>query len=247
MEEVFLQLGFSNKEARLYIFMLEAGPMTAQAIAKNNKETRTNTYMILDRLASEGLVLIDSNTPVKRFVAGDPAVLKNKLAEQQQELKQKNALLASTLPELSALFRLNQHKPGVLYLEGLKGFKALLEDNARATDSIDLIASEDIVNNHEAWAMLQKGIAKRWAKGIKTRALFNAPDDEWKSIKMLQNAGYETRRWGDNTIPGEIVVYGKKVALTVYRPTIIVTILTNDVIAETFKFVFEKLWKEATT
>lgn len=245
MQELLIQLGLKPKEVKFYLYMLEAGSLTAQEIAKANKETRTNTYMILERLISEKLIEVDEGSPIKRFIATDPVALKDKLLKQQQELKQKHMMLTAALPDLSALFRLSQHKPGVMYLEGIKGFKALLDDNAKATTQIDLIASEDIVHDREAWAMLQKGIAKRWAKGIKTRGLFNTPDEEWNEVKTLQNTGYKVRRWGKDTLPGEIVIYDNKVAFTAYHPVLIVTILTNDVIADTFRAVFEHLWEKA--
>lgn len=246
MKDVLLKLGLGEKEVRFYLFLLAAGWLTAAEIAKQLHETRTNTYMVLERLGANNLVEVDETTAVRKYAAADPSMLKSRLTAQQLEFKQAHAALAAAMPELSSIFQLSHHRPGVMYWEGLEGFKILLEDNAKLTEgTIDLIASDLIIQNPAAWELLQKGIAKRKARGVATRGLFHAPADKWSEIKKLQTKGYEVRRWGQEELPGEIVIYGNKVAFTVYRPSLIVTIMTNEIMAKTFKIIFGQLWATA--
>lgn len=246
MESLLIELGLNDKEAKVYLFLLEEGEQTATQIANGTRESRTNTYMILERLLNEGLVGTNNNSAVRRFTANNPLNLQKRLLGEQQRLKQANAALQTAMPSLNSLFNLGQHKPGVLYLEGLNGFKTLLEDNARTNKRIDLLASDEAMENQAAWELLQKGTTKRAARGISTRGLFHVSSKKhWQQIKKWENKNYEVRRWGKEPLPGEIVIYGDKVAFTVYKPAFIVAVTTDAVMAQTFRIIFEQLWQGA--
>ncbi len=246
MDTVLQELGLNEKEARFYLYLLEEGSLTAAEIAKRLKESRTNTYMVMDRLTAENLIEADDTTPVRLYRAADPAVLKSRVSRQMQEVKQTHAALQSVLPELSSLFNLSQHRPGVTYLEGIEGFKTLLEDNAKLKQgTIDLLASSEAPINIQSWELLQRGIAKRAARGVVTRAIFDVREDKKPLIQDFAGKNYEIRFWGQTPLPGEIVIYGNKIAFTVYQPSLIVTIMTNEVMAGTFRVIFEQLWQTA--
>lgn len=246
MEELLSRLGLNEKESKFYLLLVHAGWLTAAEIAKKTGESRTNAYMVLDKLIADNLVEVSEASAVRRYGAADPIHLRSRLGQQQQQLKQTQAALAAALPQLASTYKLGQHRPGVVYFEGLAGLKALLEDNAKTTSgTIDLIASNEALSNKEAWAMLQKGIAKRAAKGIATRGLFHVREDKKPVIKRFATSRYEIRFWGNQPLPGEIVIYGHKIAFTVYQPSLIVVIMTNQVLAETFRVIFEQLWAHA--
>lgn len=246
MESILQELGLNEKEARFYLYLLEEGNTTAAEVAKRLKESRTNTYMVLEKLTAENLIEIDDTTPVRLYRAADPAALKARINKQMQQIKQTHAVLQSALPELSSLFNLSQHRPGVTYLEGIEGFKTLLADNARLKQgTIDLIASNEASSNPEIWELLQRGIAKRAAKGVVTRGLFHIREDKRPLINSFAGKNYQIRFWSQEPLPGEIVIYGNKIAFTVYQPSLVVTIMTNDIMSQTFRIIFEQLWQSA--
>lgn len=53
-EQQLKQLGFSDKEAKVYMASLELGPDTAQEIAKKAGVNRTTTYVIIEKLIKKG-------------------------------------------------------------------------------------------------------------------------------------------------------------------------------------------------
>ncbi len=244
MNDLFIRLGFSEKEAFCYHILLENGSLTASDVSKRISESRTNTYMILERLDKSGMVIIDDSLAVRRYGAADPSVLKQNLIVKQQELKRTQNLLVNYLPELNSLYNLERLKPGVVYLEGIKGLEVMLDDMARSNDEVLLIPGGPIKG--EAWETLKNGIIKRANKGIKTRAIFQEDARELIDHKLHQKQKYEVRFWGKAENPGEVVVYGNKCVFTAYEPEIINTILTNDVIAQTLRSIFEGLWAQAT-
>lgn len=245
MNELFIQLGLHEKEARLYQFLLEQTAMTAASIAKHIDESRTNTYMILERLEQNGLVESDDSKAVRRYLAADPQVLRRLLVAQQSNLKQANTALNQALPKLQSLYNLGQLKPGVVYLEGLDGLKTLLDDVARSGEEVLIIPSEHSPNVPEAWKVLQEGVNKRAKLGVKTRIIFPEGARENLEFDRLKGQEYNIRFWGGRDYPGELVVYGDKCVFTTYHPQVINTILTDAVISQTLRMLFEDLWDRA--
>lgn len=245
MNELFVSLGYSEKESRIYRYLLEEGLKTAAQIAEDVDETRTNTYMILERLEKAELVKSDDTQAIRRYEIADPIVLKQSVFNKQQELRQIQMLLNQNLPKLQSLYSLSQLKQGVVYLEGLSGLETMLSDMARTKSEVLLIPSREVPGIPDTWKALKKGIEKRSKLGVKTRAIFQENARGMLDSQLHKRQKFEVRYWGTEEYPGELAVYGDKCVFTTYKPVIINTILTNQVMAETLRAIFEEIWKVA--
>ncbi len=247
MEQVLQQLGLNAKETNFYLYLLKNTQKTGAELAKELGETRTNTYMVLGKLIETGLVELEVSSPARHYSAANPEKLKGLLTSRQQQLRQAHSGLSSVLPELGSIFNLTQHKPGIIYFEGIEGYKAFQEDSFRLGEPISIIASLAAPENKQAWDEIQKVAQKRNKNNIETRILFHTDAKNWLDVPALQAKGYEVRFWGETPLEGEIAIYGNKVGLTAYQPVLITTVITNEVIAGTFRAIFEQLWDAAKT
>ncbi len=245
MDEVLTQLGLNAKEARFYLFLLAEGERTASQLSKDLGETRTNTYMVLNGLVEQGLVRVGA-AAVKQYGAAEPLKLRELVTAQQLRLRQSQAALSAALPQLTSVYNLGEHKPGVIYLEGLKGYRIFLEDLTKTGQNVHLLGGNTAPQSEEARQMLQAAIAKRKQKGIPTQAIFHAGARNWPHIDSFAARGFAVRFWGEQPLDSEIVIYANKVSFTIYKPKLIVTVITNDVLALTFHTVFEQLWSQAS-
>lgn len=245
MQEALKQLGLNDKEAKIYLLLLEEGSLAASPLAKRAQESRTNTYMILESLEEQGLVATDDSQAIRYFKANDPVMLKQLLVSRQLELKQAQSSLNWVLPKLKSFYTLNELKPGVVYLEGLDGLRVMLDDVVRSSEEVLIIPSDYSPRVPEAWKVLQEGVNKRAKLGVKSRIIF--PEAVRKDLEFdrLTKQKMEIRFWGKREYPGELVVYGNKCVFTTYMPKVINTILTDDVIAQTLRSLFEELWEQA--
>ncbi len=243
MDELFNKLGLSQKEANCYKLLLSTGSMPVSDIAQALKENRTNTYMILDKLEKNGLISKDETKAVRRYEAIEPSGLKNILLIKQQEFRHTTTLLNRYLPELQSTYNLSKFKPGVVYLEGKKGLKIILDDMSKSNEELLLIPG--IKPEKEVWEILLTGILKRSRKGIKTRAIFSEANREVLNKQLHKKQKYEVKYWSEPEYPSEIVVYGNKCVFTAYQPKIVITVITNEIIAMTLKGVFENLWQNS--
>ncbi len=58
--------------------------------------------------------------------------------------------------------------------------------------------------------------------------------------------GYDVRFWNETPFVADIVLYDDKIGMTAYGDALITTVITNKVIADTFRVIFEGTWEAAT-
>jgi len=65
VQEMLMELGLTQNESRVYIYLSKNGFTKARDIAKNQELPRTQTYHLLTALHNKGIVSVISGTPTK--------------------------------------------------------------------------------------------------------------------------------------------------------------------------------------
>lgn len=171
-----LKYGLSQKEADVYLALMELGYATVQQIAQKSAVNRATTYIIVDSLIDKGLVSTFEKEKKTFYAAENPENLMNYLAAQEREYKEKRNELQRVLPDLLGIFNLAQNKPAVKYYEGKEAFQTMYKEFFRA-DKDKLVRSfypyslfysvkdnqeikSAILNNHKS--LTDKGFQFRW-------------------------------------------------------------------------------------
>lgn len=125
MEKILTQLGFSIKEAKVYLACLEMGKSEVSMIARQGNISRTNCYQILELLVSKKIVRIAQQKPKKIYQSEIPEklqeLLENDIKEKQNQLEK----LRQSLPRLKSLYNTLENKPQVRFFEGVDGLKEM--------------------------------------------------------------------------------------------------------------------------
>jgi len=245
MEEALIKLGLSNKEAKLYLLLLEHPERTAAQVAEAMQEKRTNVYALLESLQEKGLIGVDGAHKIKRFNATDPSVLNEYLQKEQERHMQAAASLRAAMPRLRSVHSLATNKPGVVHMAGMQGVQTLLEDMVRSTSEVLLVASNDVPSDTSDLELFRELLMQRKAAGVRTRALFHKGPHETRIREAFASRGFETRFMGDQPYKGEVVLYEDNTVFTVYDPSLMVTVVTNQYITDTMRAMFEELWQVA--
>lgn len=119
MEELIEQLkslNLSDKEARVYLSLLELGPSTPYKIAKRARLKRPTAYVIAEELVSKGLIVQVTGEKKKLYMARSPE-------SYFEDVESRLRIAKKSLPELMALQKKTSEKPNILYYEGLEGIK----------------------------------------------------------------------------------------------------------------------------
>lgn len=70
--EALQQYGFSNKEAKIYLALLELGQATISDISNITKFPRSSIYTIIEELKQRGVVFEYEHNKIKEFIPQKP-------------------------------------------------------------------------------------------------------------------------------------------------------------------------------
>lgn len=118
LEDIIQTLGLNDKEARVYLALLQKGASSAYSIAVKSDLKRPTAYFVLDELVKRGVASLIPRSKKKLYRATPPEDLIEKAEENLKKVKEK-------LPELKALSDTGIEKPHVSYLEGIEGIREI--------------------------------------------------------------------------------------------------------------------------
>lgn len=240
---ILRKAGLTESQAKGYLALIEHGQLSPAKLGELTGESRTNAYMICDKLEKLGLA-IKKDTKDLIYAPAPPTALKALLIKQQQQLKQSNEELSGILPALMTKFRLNSDSPGVTSLEGVSGIKTLYGDLLRGGHDLSIIPSQYDRIDTEVSDEIDKQIAKQLNLGIKSRVLY--PKITAKEAVALKDRGVEVRACNLEA-PAQIIIYGQSVAISTFRHGMITSVINHPDIAETLQALFDQLWERADT
>lgn len=102
--------GFYDKEAKIYLTMLELGSSIASTIARRAEINRGTTYSILEDLKRRGIVQDMIKDKVKYYSAISPEILFKQHEEKYEKIK-------AQLPEILAISNKFGSKPKTQFFE----------------------------------------------------------------------------------------------------------------------------------
>lgn len=237
-------LGFSNKEATVYVALLELGRGTVTQIARKAGINRTTGYDILDSLVNKGVVNISGKEPKQEYVAEPPEAIIGFLKREAETAKERIAKAEDFIPQLRSVHA-TQNRPRIKFYEGTEGLKQVYEDTLTSTETIRAYANAGDV---------QTGIPnyfpeyykRRARKGIAIRAIFpqtpagiarSAFDaEEKREVAFVPADKY--------SFSPEINIYDNKIMIASWKEKLGVSIESAE-IADAMKKIFELAWAES--
>ena len=246
-------LGLSNKEARVYVANLMLGPSGVQQIAELSGIKRVTTCVILESLASIGLVSQTLKARKTLFVAESPENLNRLLDSREKSLVDQRNQLEEIMPDLVAIKNLPTDAPTVKFYEGIEAirsmnatfFEQFKKEGVKQTYGIsDLDQLRNIFPDIEKRA----GNPERIRAKIKSKFIYTSSRGNVMSGND-EEAGRESRYIPrdlyafncDISIAGDYVLL---VSLTARNP--IGVAIKSNAIADGMKMVFDLAWKAAS-
>lgn len=114
--EPLKNIGLTEKEAKVYLALLQLGTATPYSIAKKSGLKRPTAYVIAEELVEKGLIVHIPGEDPKKYIARSPESFLE--AQEAKLLKAK-----SILPELRSLQKKTTEKANALYFEGVDGLR----------------------------------------------------------------------------------------------------------------------------
>lgn len=245
LEKQLQALGLSEKEAKVYLAALELGQAPVQKIAAAAKLPRPTCYLQINTLSQRGLMTSVEEGKKRLFIAEPPEALLTLFQHEAEEVKTKQEALAHMLPELKSRMT-GDDLPKVRLYEGLEGLEAMRRELLKLKNTEWYVICgadhyDSVVPRDSQVTQLRRIVSQR----LRCKAILVDVKPTEKIIPELKYL-YE-RYWVPSSkydFPGEIAIFGNKVALLSYDKRPIGVIIENRAISTAmrsfFKLAFER-------
>ncbi|MBU2541991.1 TrmB family transcriptional regulator [Patescibacteria group bacterium] len=244
---ILKKLGFSDKEAKIYLALLRLGPSSVRKLAEISEINRGTAYDILKSLQDKGIVSYYNKDTKQYFVAENPEKLHDLVKKQQDELSSVDSQLGKMISELHALHNKGGHRPVARYYEKNEINKILEDVLATCEDSEDPSAGAQgkLYRIYSAEGMREYLYESfptfsdvRIAKGIGVKVIAIGEGGELR--------GLDERKWlktEEDTSTYIIIYPGKTAYISLNAKNEPVgVVIENDGVCKTQKIIFDNLW-----
>lgn len=241
--ELLQQLGLTASQAKTYLTLIEKGELAPPALARLTGETRSNTYMILQKLEELGLVEKMNQAKKISYQPTSPVALESLAEKHRRDSVTVEQQVKHSMPQMLSYFYAFTEKPGIRLLQGLEGLKEIYTDTLRTKQDVYFMRTPKEVE-FLGDDFFERYKTRRAKLGITTHAFTPGPPSAQKSAG--DKAYKMIRTWmnpRDYDAPVEVNVYGDKVGFLVYGEEIMGVIVQNKHIAESMRQIFTMLKK----
>jgi predicted DNA-binding transcriptional regulator len=233
-------IGFSDKESRVYLAALELGPATAQQVAAKATVNRPTTYVAIESLIKRGLMSSIQKGKKRFFVAEPPENLSSIFKQQRNELEQREERMKEIMGDLRILALGSEARPQVVFYEGSEGVERMRQTlrECKVKDvhtfymadyAFDEFPRSD--GDHRDW----------FRKNKKIQAIYSS-----KNGPILEGVddGVERRfiPYDEYPFQSEISINGPIVSIVHYTPLVGIQVF-HEGIARTLRRLFLLAWK----
>lgn len=235
LSTILIECNFTEREAAVYLAILELGDATSRSIAVKTGIQRTYVYDLVEKLLQLGFVREVKEEGKSVLVAVEP----EQLVEIQKERLHR---LERALPELQALQNSQIQKPRVLYFEGREGIKNLHKETLQFPGEVAAFSTPFFYTMEER-KRGKEYIGERLRKQTPIRVLGEVSQEmieakqrdkkELRQTRMLPKELYSSSM--------DIVLSANSVAVIDYRKQFGFLIEGSE-FAKVMKMIFELVW-----
>ncbi len=233
-------LGLSEKEAVVYLALLELGRSTVSKIARKAGVNRATAYVILDSLTGKGLITMSGKEPKQEYSPESPERLIELCKAKRDEADSRIIHAERIVAQLKPMYQVGD-RPRVRFYEGRDGLKQVYEDTLTASGEILAFGSYE-VEEMDLGPYFSSYYRRRAAKNIPVRGI--AP----KTPLAEKRAALGTAEKRDLTLvpkrfgpKPELDIYDNKVMIASWREKLGIIIESAE-IADAMKKIFELAW-----
>lgn len=244
------QLGFSDIEAKLYLSLLESGPMSVKDLSESVDVKRTTAYFHIDTLIEKGLIIRVVRGTRKQVAAVQPenalhALVQQRLVNAECVKKELPTMLRDIDKTYAGLKSSDTFE--VKHYKSISGIRSIYDDLFKSEDLcsyINLVGSGSLFTDNIG--LLDEAFAKN--PKLQLRELIDdSPISRYETgINLSRHKGRYFRKF----MPSELKltsedthIYDGKVAIVHFVGKVSGLVLKNSDYYNNAKAMFEYFWK----
>jgi len=238
LEESLIKYGFSQKEVKIYLAVLDLGQASVLEVSRKSNIKRPTAYIILDDLIKRGLIRRLPKKKGDRFIASNPEKL-------VQNLKSKEKELSRIIPLLQAMYKVKKNRPSVKYFEGKKGVKEVYDEIRKAKKYIDFFGSIEILQKKVPSKLLSISDIKKM--NIDVRELMPATKvnkEYFEKVKKYKNKKHQVKLMSrEIKLETDNAIFDNKIAIISIKKNYFAVVIESQDIAQSYRNMYELAYK----
>ena len=236
------ECGLSQKEASVYLAMLELGTASVQDIAMKAGVNRSTTYLMIESLQRRGLISNFDKGSKPQLTAENPEKLIAGVVDELAGVEARKQRLQNSLPHLLAMFQ-SADKPVVRFFEGEEALSMIREEVAQTREPFWEVYAVDepliaLANTRgEERIQTTRRLTGRALMAIKPGCV----------PPYFDMRGIETRQIDYHSCPfsGDITITGNKLFILTAQPRGMGIIVESKEVVDIFRALYEAAWRIA--
>jgi sugar-specific transcriptional regulator TrmB len=234
LESVLQALGLNEKQAKVYLALLQMGKGSVPAISVKAGTKRPTTYLLLEELRMKGLVMLLPRKAKVLYTANSP----QQLLEEQREKQQ---LITANMPELMAMFNTEKEKPKVTYYQG-EGNVIKLYDEIFKERLILFYGSIGTISDG-VYKKIEQYLPRIEKEKVDLREILQSDEKSIQFAKETVSETHQIKLVGEQyKLPTDNIIFGNKVAIITYKDEPMAVVIESSDVVETYKSMFEMVW-----
>jgi HTH-type transcriptional regulator, sugar sensing transcriptional regulator len=239
-------LGFTEKESKVYIGLLELGEATALELSQKTGLNRATTYVTLAGLEKRKLVSHIDNHKKTVFSIEHPLQILDLLEKEKNNVEIKIHLAKSLMPELEMLEKVTGEKAKVKFYEGKEGIVMIQKEFVRSKPKewLEIYNLNLAVKNFPPSKNDHRQVIREKRLGGRSIAIYN-PKVPVPYLPTLVNSERRYLPLSKFNLPfnSDITIYNDKVVLMSLQGKLMAVVVQNKAIAEGMRLLFELAWQ----
>jgi predicted DNA-binding transcriptional regulator len=234
------QAGFTEKEAGVYLALLQLGQGDVTEIAKTAELKRSIVYVLLEGLIKRGYAGEIPEKKPARFQAADPATILN-------QLKTLTKNFSEMLPLFRTLHNKGRSRPKIFYQEDKKAILKTLDDMNQYEKAFFITSYQRIDSCFPG--MMEKWIAD-WKKGVipvrGRHIVGNNSFDLGVGRRLQKEIGQKVKYLPEvEMFTMDLAIYEKKLTITSLEENPFMVTIESGELIKSIKILFEIAWEKA--
>lgn len=233
------QLGFTSKEAIVYLALLELGMAPVSVVARKSRLQRTTAYEVLQKLSAKGIAEFFVRKKTRFYSALPPQQLLMRYQGFVGELQ-------DALPEMTAIANAIVHKPRITFYEGKEDLRRLYLDALTAKGEVLNYFLPEKAIAYLSWDWMRRNMVEKLLKEqLSVRVLMPDSPLARKFLRERETPLRKQRIVPQRcTFKNEVVIYDDKAMTFSFDEDFAFLIESKDV-ADTQRALFDLAWESS--
>jgi sugar-specific transcriptional regulator TrmB len=239
LKNALKNIGLNDKEARIYLALLEKGVSTAYSVANKADVKRPTAYAILDDLSKRAVVHKVPDSNKKLYRVAPPETLLERKEDELNTFKE-------ALPKLKAKENTGAEKTTVEYFEGVEGVKQVLNYKLDELEGGEIVAfhaktSKEIMDRFDNYKDYNETLRD---ENITLRGVAPEHESLEEFRKQDKEYGRVFREINTEKYSSDVAIEVGTTFVRIFDPLNLQgLVIENSSLAETMEEIFEIVWE----